>query len=233
MPPEIQNLFVTVITIALLHTISGPDHYLPFIVLSKSGNWSLGKTVGWTLVCGLGHIASSVLLGLGGAALGWSVSRISGLETLRGGLAAWALLGFGVLYLLWALYRQYRNRPHKHFDATQDGNLYVYEHQHDGTVMPQQRFKVTPWVIFIIFVLGPCEPMIPLLFFPAAKNTWWVLPLLIAVYTICTLVTMLAMVLLGYYGLGFSRLKRLERYVHILGAATIILCAVGMLWLGW
>jgi hypothetical protein len=233
MPPDIQTLFATAITIALLHTLTGPDHYLPFIVLSKSGNWSLGKTIGWTLVCGLGHIASSVLLGLGGAALGWSVSRIHGLEELRGGLAAWALLGFGLLYLLWGLYRFYCNQTHQHFDAAQDGNLYVYEHQHGRAVAPQQRFKVTPWVIFLIFVLGPCEPMIPLLFFPAAQNIGWALPLLIATYTICTLVTMLAMVLLGYYGLGILRLQKLERYVHLLGAATIIICAVGMLWLGW
>jgi hypothetical protein len=233
MPPDVQALFVTTITIALLHTLTGPDHYLPFIVLSKSGKWGLGKTIGWTVVCGLGHIASSVLLGLGGAALGWSVSRITGLEELRGGLAAWALLGFGMVYLLWALYRFYRKQSHKHFDATTDGNLYVYEHQHGNAVAPQQRFKVTPWVIFLIFVLGPCEPMIPLLFFPAAQNTWWVLPLLIATYTVCTLLVMLAMVLLGYYGLAVVRMQKLERYLHILSAAAIILCAVGMLWLGW
>ncbi|HOD34406.1 MAG TPA: hypothetical protein PLR20_01590 [Syntrophales bacterium] len=31
-------------------------------------------------------------------------------------------------------------------------------------------FFHTPWVLFTIFVLGPSEPLIPVLMFPAARN---------------------------------------------------------------
>ena len=172
------------------------------------------------------------MLALGGAALGWSLSKVSWLEEVRGGIAAWVMLVFGVCYTIWGFYRLYKNNPHKHFDVENDG-LYFYEHRHNEAVAPTERYRVTPWVMFIIFLLGPCEPMIPLLYFQAAQNSLWGMLQLIVVYTVCTLITMLAMVLLGYYGIAFTTTKKLERYIHVLGGLTIFICGAGMLWMGW
>jgi sulfite exporter TauE/SafE len=233
MSAELQILLITAVSIACLHTLTGPDHYLPFIALSKSRGWSFGKTLLWTIVCGTGHVWSSVLLGLGGAAIGWSLSKVSWLEGIRGGIAGWVLLFFGLIYGAWGLMRAYQNRPHKHFDAYEDGNIYVYEHKHDQAVQPKERYKVTPWVMFIIFLLGPCEPMIPLLYFPAAQNSWSGMLLLIIVYTFFTLLTMSIMVILGYYGLSFLKTEKLERYMHALGGLTIFICGAGMIFLEW
>ena len=87
--------------------------------------------------------------------------------------------------------------------------------------------------MFIIFVLGPCEPMIPLLYYPAAQNSLTGMLLLIVVYTMVTLITMLSLVLLGYFGIAFIATQKIERYVHVLGGTTILLCGAGMLWMGW
>jgi hypothetical protein len=229
---EITLLLVSAVSISFLHTLSGPDHYLPFIALSKARGWSVSKTIFWTLVCGCGHVWSSVLLGLGGAALGWSVARLGGAEELRGGWAAWSLLVFGLVYSIWGIARAKGNRRHKHFDVQGEG-VYVFEHKHGEAVAPKERHAVTPWVMFIIFLLGPCEPMIPLLYFPAAKNSFSVMILLVMVYTLFTLLTMVAMVLLGYYGVGFFKTARLEKYMHALGGLTILTCGVGMVFLNW
>lgn len=233
MQSEMEVLIVAAISIACLHTVTGPDHYLPFIALSKSRGWSFAKTVSWTIVCGCGHVWSSVLLGLGGAAIGWSLSKISWMENVRGGIAGWVMLAFGFVYGTWGLYRAYKNNPHKHFDLQEDGAIYVYEHQHGAVVAPQDRHKVTPWVMFIIFILGPCEPMIPLLYFPAAKNSWGGMVILITIYTAVTLFTMVTMVVLGYLGIAFVKTEKLERYIHALGGLTIFICGAGMLFLGW
>ena len=233
MQSEMEVLIVAAISIACLHTVTGPDHYLPFIALSKSRGWSFAKTVSWTIVCGCGHVWSSVLLGLGGAAIGWSLSKISWMENVRGGIAGWVMLAFGFVYGTWGLYRAYKNNPHKHFDLQENGAIYVYEHQHGAVVAPQDRHKVTPWVMFIIFILGPCEPMIPLLYFPAAKNSWGGMVILITIYTAVTLFTMVTMVVLGYLGIAFVKTEKLERYIHALGGLTIFICGAGMLFLGW
>lgn len=230
---ELDILITTAITIACLHTVTGPDHYLPFIALSKSRGWSFGKTLMWTILCGCGHVWSSVLLGLGGAALGWSISKIGWLENIRGGIAGWVLLLFGLIYGIWGLYRAFKNNPHKHFDTYEDGSIYVYEHKHGVAVQSKERHKVTPWVMFIIFLLGPCEPMIPLLYFPAAKNSWYGMFILIIVYTFFTLATMVVMVILGYYGLAFTKTEKLERYVHAIGGLTLFICGAGMVFMGW
>ena len=233
MPSEMQVLAVTAISIACLHTVTGPDHYLPFIALSKSRGWSFAKTIGCTIICGCGHVWSSVLLGLGGAAIGWSLSKINWIENIRGGIAGWVMLVFGFIYGSWGLHRAYKNNPHKHFDLQDDGSIYVYQHKHGETVTPQNRHKVTPWVMFIIFILGPCEPMIPLLYFSGAKNSWSGIILLIGIYTVVTLLTMITMVTLGYKGLAFVKTEKIERYMHAIGGLTIFICGVSMLFLGW
>ena len=233
MPTDLQVLLLAAITIACLHTFTGPDHYLPFIALSRSKKWSLSRTLFWTLVCGLGHVLSSVVLGLGGAAIGWSLSKLKWLEGIRGSIAGWMLLGFGIAYGIWGLLQARRNRRHKHFDVYDDGFVYMYEHQHGTAVASKDRHAVTPWVLFLIFVLGPCEPMIPLLYFPAAKNAWWGMGILIFVYALFTLATMIAMVVAGYHGTRVLKTDVLEKYMHALGGLTIFICGLGMVFLNW
>ncbi|MEJ7680967.1 MAG: hypothetical protein WKG06_24575 [Segetibacter sp.] len=233
MQTETEVLMIAAVSIACLHTVTGPDHYVPFIALSKARGWSFTRTIFWTIVCGCGHVWSSVLLGLGGAAVGWSLSKVSWLENVRGGVAGWALTGFGLAYGIWGFIKARRSSQHKHFDIYDDGSIYVYEHKHGEIVAPKERHAVTPWVMFLIFVLGPCEPMIPLLYFPAANNSWFGMVLLIVVYTLFTLATMLLMVVLSYYGFAFFKTEKLERYVHALGGMTIFICGAGMVFLGW
>jgi sulfite exporter TauE/SafE len=233
MQSEMEILIIAAISVASLHTLTGPDHYLPFIALSKSRNWSVSKTIGWTIICGSGHVMSSVLLGLGGATLGWSLSKLNLLENIRGGIAGWVMLLFGICYGIWGLYRAFKNNPHKHFDLQENGDIYVFRHIHGESVSPKERYKVTPWVMFIIFILGPCEPMIPLLYFPAAQKSWWGMILLIGIYSLVTLIMMVALVLLGYYGIAFVKTEKIERYLHALGGLTISICGAGMLWMGW
>lgn len=233
MSSETWILLLSTLSVAFLHTAAGPDHYLPFIVLSKSRNWSFAKTLRWTMICGLGHIGSSVLLALGVAALGWSLSSLQWLEGVRGSIAGWALLVFGILYAGWGFYRLFSNSAHKHFDMQENGELYVFEHQHGTSALASQKFKVTPWVMFVIFLLGPCEPMIPLLYFPAVKNNGMLMFSLIVLYTIVTLFTMLIMVSIGYKGYRFFRLEKAEKYMHLVAGFTIMLCGAGMLFFGW
>jgi uncharacterized membrane protein YqjE len=154
-------------------------------------------------------------------------------ETIRGGLAAWILLAFGLIYCIWGIIKGRQNSKHKHFDVYDDGSIYVFEHKHGEVVSPKERHRLTPWVMLLIFVLGPCEPMIPLLYYPAAKNSLYAMFLLIIVYTAFTLVTMVVMVTMGYYSFSLLKTNKLERYMHALGGLTIFICGSGMVLMGW
>ncbi|MDB4582328.1 hypothetical protein N9164_04185 [Draconibacterium sp.] len=60
-----QNILIlTAASLGFVHTVLGPDHYIPFIALSKARNWSLPKTLGVTALCGIGHVLGSIAIGL-------------------------------------------------------------------------------------------------------------------------------------------------------------------------
>ena len=225
-------LILSAITISFLHTATGPDHYLPFIVLSRSRKWSVYKTAGLTIVCGLGHILSSVLIGLIGVVLGWQLTKLTWFQDIRGNISGWALLLFGLIYLGWGIWKAYSNRAHKHFDVYDD-NVYVYEHQHGKVVYPQQKVKVTPLILLAIFVMGPSEPLVPLLFYSGLNRSALEIGVIITVFAISTVLTMLIMVLLGLYGFSFFKTNKLERYMHAMSGAVVTVCGAGMVFLGW
>ncbi|WEK21720.1 MAG: hypothetical protein P0Y49_11305 [Candidatus Pedobacter colombiensis] len=232
MTSTLLTLSITAITISFFHTASGPDHYLPFIVLSRSRKWSMPKTISLTVICGFGHILSSVLLGLFGVFLGWQLNRITWFQDIRANVSSWALLGFGLLYLLYGLRQAYLNKPHKHFDVMGE-DVYVFEHQHGEPVMQNKRVKVTPLVLFAIFVMGPSEPLVPLLFYSGVNRSISEVVVLIGVFTISTILTMVGMVFLGIYGYSFFKADKLERFVHAIGGVVVTICGIGMVFLGW
>ena len=75
-------------------------------------------------------------------------------------------------------------------------HLGEHSHVHDGL----SGKALTPWVLFVIFVFGPCEPLIPLLMYPAAGGGWGDLFIVTAVFGGVTTATMLAAVFLGKAG---------------------------------
>ncbi len=226
------SLSITAISIAFIHTAAGPDHYLPFIVLRKSRGWSLHKTLMLAIVCGFGHVFSSILLGLVGVFMGWQLSQIEIFQDVRGEMSSWALLIFGLVYLGYGLWKARKVQAHKHFDVMQE-DVYVYEHKHGDVYAPQKRVKVTPLVLFAIFVMGPSEPIIPLLFFSGTHRSPTEIVWLILLFTLTTVLTMVGMVLLGNVSYNKIRTESFERYSHAIGGFTISLCAFGMLFLGW
>ncbi|WP_333863419.1 hypothetical protein [Sphingobacterium sp.] len=235
MNTTLYALAITAITISFFHTASGPDHYLPFIVLSKSKKWSFGKTILWTIICGLGHVFSSVILGIIGVYLGWQLNKISWLQDMRGNISSWALFIFGLGYLLYGIWKMSKKHSHKHF-AVMGDEVYVHEHTH-GKSSPghyhQNKTKVTPLVLFAIFVMGPSEPLIPLLFFSGAHRSMPEVIILISTFTITTVITMIGMVVLGIYGYNLLNTEKLDRYVHAISGTVLSICGAGMLFLGW
>jgi ABC-type nickel/cobalt efflux system permease component RcnA len=183
----------------------------------------------------VGHVGSSVLLGLIGVALGLAVNRLEGIEETRGGLAAWLLIGFGLAYMTWGIVHAVRNRPHTHLHAHADGTVHSHPHQHQAdhlhpheTSAAERSRSLTPWLLFTIFIFGPCEPLIPLLMYPAAKASIWGVALVTLLFSLATLFTMTIMV--GLLVGGFSRIRFgiLERYSHALAGAMVLACGAAV-----
>ena len=233
---ELLILSITAISIGFFHTLLGPDHYLPFIVMARTRRWSLLKT-GWvTFLCGIGHIMSSVLLGIIGVALGIAVTRLEILESFRGNLAAWALIAFGLVYFIWGLRQAIRNRPHAHLHDHIDEGDHVHTHVHNKEHLhihnKEKAANLTPWVLFTIFVFGPCEPLIPILMYPAAKKSIFGLIWVTGIFAAVTIATMLGVVIISTFGINLLPMKKLERYTHAIAGGTIFICGLAIQFLG-
>ncbi len=236
MTHEIQVLAGTAAAIGFLHTLMGPDHYLPFIVMSKSGKWSMSKTCFITLLCGLGHVLSSVVLGAIGIAMGIAVSKLEAFESFRGGIAGWALIAFGLVYFVWGVRRAIRNKPHSHIHM--HGEELTHEHLHVHTKghlhvhTDTNKQNMTPWVLFTIFVFGPCEPLIPILMYPAAESNTAAIILVAGIFSLATIGTMMTIVVVSTFGLNLLPMSKLERYSHALAGAAIFLCGFAIQFMG-
>ncbi len=231
---QLNVLLIAAVSIAFFHTLFGPDHYLPFIVLGKSRKWSIKKTIGITLGCGLGHILGSVILGLIGIAAGIAIHKLEFFESVRGSLAGWLLIAFGLSYFVWGMRKAIKNKAHQHWHKHSDGTYHQHLHNHheEHAHVHDAKASLAPWTIFIIFVLGPCEPLIPLLMYPAAKNNYLALFLVVAVFGLVTLATMLGMVLIALFGFNFLPLNKLNRFSHALAGFAILMCGLAMQFLG-
>ena len=235
MSPDTTLLLATAASVGFLHTVLGPDHYLPFIAMGRAGSWSRTRTLAVTALCGIGHVAGSVVLGLIGIAFGLSLARLEAFESSRGSLAAWGLIAFGLIYTVWGIRKALRGHRHAHLHAHPSGTLHLHEHAHSGEHVhvhaSRSGPRMTPWVLFVIFLFGPCEALIPLLMFPAAMESMGALLLVTLTFGFATVTTMLGAVLVGSEGLRWLPLRRLEPYAHAAAGVTVLLCGVAILFL--
>ncbi|MFH1801034.1 MAG: hypothetical protein ABH891_09375 [Candidatus Omnitrophota bacterium] len=216
MTHESMILVTAAFSMGILHVILGPDHYVPFIVMAKARRWSCFKTAVITALCGVGHVGSSVVLGILGIHLGISLKKLVMFESVRGEWAAWGLIAFGLVYFIYGLRRVLKGRFEAHHPDQQKLTQWV------------------PWTLFVVFVLGPCEPLIPVFMFPAMQHDLMTTALVTGVFSGMTLLTMLGIVLVSVFGMNFlpSVSGQLERYGHAFAGLVILLCGFGVRFLG-
>ncbi|RME71319.1 MAG: hypothetical protein D6781_04475 [Verrucomicrobia bacterium] len=207
---SVHLLAVTAVGVGLLHTIIGIDHTIPFVALGRARRWTLRRTLGLTAVCGIGHVAASLGIAVIGIFAGAAMEDLQWFDAMRGGLAAWALIVFGCTYAVWGWVR--RKRPHTHVE--EDDAL--------------ASWSVGRWGLLIAFVLGPCEPLVPLLIVPGLESGWGAAMFVAVVFSISTLAAMLGVVTLGCYGLKSIRGGLAIHHADVLAGIAIAASGVAI-----
>ena len=200
-------LLAAAVSVAFFHSLA-PDHWLPFVALAQGGRWPMAK-LGWvTLLAGIGHVASSLLLGLLGLWAGLALHRMQGMEAWRGSVGIWLLIGFGVAYALWGL--KHAQHHHPHITVEEAVKAYAVRRM---------------WMLMAIMVFGPCEPLIPLMFVAAQQGlpTVWAMS---AVFSVVTVGMVVGQSCLSYAGVRLVSAPWLERYAHALAGLVIVLTAL-------
>lgn len=164
---DFYSAVILVAGIAFVHTVSGPDHYLTFWSMAKSHSWTARRTFLFVFLCGLSHVAASLVIALPAVFLGEQLLGALEIQHARGRLVGWLLIAIGLFYL----YRAFKSQ------------------------MLSAKALVRGTPLFFVFLLGPCEPIIALLMAQQAVGAGH-MATLIAAYTISTVATMCGCVLI-------------------------------------
>ena len=204
------TLLVSAVSVAFFHALA-PDHWMPFVALAQGSRWSTARLAWVTTLAGLGHVASSLLLGCLGLWAGVAIHRLRGVEAWRGSVGLWLLIGFGVAYAVWGF--KHAQHHHPHVSVQDVARLYA-----------TRRL----WMLVAIVVFGPCEPLIPLMFVASQQgmSAVWALS---AVFSLVTVAMVVGQSTLSYAGVRLITSPWMERYAHALTGAAILLTAVFVL----
>ena len=165
------------------------------------------------MISGIGHVGSSILLGAVGILLGFSIHNLRAVEAQRAEIGLWLLIGFVVAYTIWGL--------KKSLD---------YKHEHIS-INEMNSKTITLWTLFALFVLGPCEPLIPLMFL-ATEYGWPGIFMTSLTFSLVTIFMMVTQALLAYIGIQLIRHDLSERYSHAFAGLVIVLTGAFVMFIG-
>jgi nickel/cobalt exporter len=205
-------LLVSTLSIAFFHALA-PDHWMPFAAIGKAQKWSKIKLAWITFLSGLGHVGISIVFSIIGILLGFSLSKLKSIEGHRGELVLWLLIGFGVAYMLWGI-KKAKEKKHVHLE--------------EGKLKAQ---TVAMWTMFAVIVLGPCEPLVPLMFLGYSYG-WPGVIAVGVVFSAVTIIMMLAQSLLAFMGVQLIKGDIMERYAHALAGLVIALTGILVMAMG-
>jgi nickel/cobalt transporter (NicO) family protein len=213
--------------IGAFHTLA-PDHWVPFAALARAERWSTKRTALVTVLCGLGHVTVSVVLGLCGVIFGLGLLQSFG-RRLEG-VAGFLLIAFGVAYGLWGLHRSVQAQWHHHSGTVP--HWHIGHHGHAHRHGPAGAGPMTPLALFALFSADPCVAVIPLMF-AAAPLGWTSTLVVVTAYEVATIATMVMLVLPARAAASAVRSIWADRYGDALAGGVIAVVGAVVVGMGW
>lgn len=218
-------LALSAVSVGVLHTLVGPDHYLPFVAIGSARGWSRRRLLAVTVGCGCAHILSSLVIALiVGGLMGLGAARVEEVFGWQGTAVAWTLVVLGIGYAAWGLWR-----PRRHRHLPDGSHLPAGMTAADAAAPGLSNRDVTVWALVLVFVFGPCEAMIPLVMLPTAQGSVGGIVLVLVLFGATTVATMTVAVMLLHSGVRLLPMDKLARVAHPLAGAVVALCGVAIL----
>jgi hypothetical protein len=214
-------LVLTTIVTAVVHTLI-PDHWLPFVLVSRAERWSTRRTILMTTVSASLHVLVSIALGLAvvAAERGAAAAMVEMGERLEA-LTGWLLVVFGGVYMGWFLLRG----GHVH-------SFGMHPHHSPMDAEPEVRrgrFKdISGYALTFIVGFNPCILLIPCVYGAAQLSTLTLVAVAVA-FAVSTVGSMVAVTLLGLKGTARLTSPFLTRYGEAFSGALIVLVGLAVL----
>ena len=200
---------LTAAAVGALHSVA-PDHWVPFAALARARRWSAAHTARITILCGLGHVTVSAILGIVALVTGLKAVHAIGIRLEEH--ATLLLMGFGTVYMVWGLWRSFRRDP-----------LAVLHHQHHHHARGRNDHDhgLTEWSLFTLFSLDPCVAVIPMIV-AASAGGWAAVGGVVLVYEAATIAAMIVLVGVAVAGVRTMRFPFLDRFGDAVAGGLIL-----------
>ena len=232
-------LVLSVAVVGVLHTMV-PDHWVPIVLLARQRGWSKTETARASLQAGVGHVLTTLVIGLAVWLAGVAVATRFG--QIVNFVASLALIGFGawIGFSSWLELRRGSGHHHHHHGHHDHQAKHDHEHDHDhrqedefianGNSAARNSGTSSRMALLLILGSSPMVEGIPA-FFAAGKYGPTVILIMAVVFALSTIVTYVTLCVYSAAGLQRLRLGPLERYGEVLSGAFIAL--VGLVFLVW
>ena len=195
------TLITAALVLSILHGVI-PNHWLPVLAISKKEKWDLSETTRVTILAGLAHAASTVLIGVLLALIGAKLAVV--VESFTAFIAPGLLVALGIFYI-------YQHSRHHHFHL----------HGHPEQVSKNRLIFSLASAMFF----SPCFEIEPY-FLVAGAQGLWLVAMLAGLYTIVTVSGMVIWVRLAHRGLLKMNWHSLEHNAGIITGITLVLSGI-------
>ena len=186
------------VIISLLHALI-PNHWLPVLAIGKKEGWSLAQTSRITLIAGLSHVISTLVVGLLLGLIGGELAEY--LDHFTHVIAPSILILLGLYFI----------RQH-----------YRHQHFHLGKEKLEKKTKgAIVRALVIAMFLSPCME-IEAYFLLAGAMGWYMVIFIAAMYSVITIVGMLIWVRVVYKGLVKLNWHKWEHNAGIITGLTLV-----------
>lgn len=196
------NILLGSILLSLLHAVI-PNHWLPVLAIGRKENWTLKEVTKVTLLSGLAHALSTIVIGI---VLGLLSIQLAGtIEYFTKLIAPISLVALGTFFI-------YQHHRHKHF------------HLHEIPKPSLSKTKIIMALVIAMF-LSPCMEIEAYFMLAGTKGIWAVL-LIAALYLFISVSGMVFWVRLAYKGVLKLNWHSLEHNAGIITGWTLVITGI-------
>ena len=196
------SLLIGSLLISLLHAVI-PNHWLPVLAIGKKEGWSLAETTRITLIAGMAHVISTIVIGVLLAMIGSELT--THIEDFT------KIIGPSILILIGLYFvRQHYTHHHFHLEKMQ------IERKSKGAVVT---------ALVIVMFLSPCME-IEAYFLLAGSKGWYFLVTIAGLYSIITIAGMLIWIRIAYQGLLKLNWHKWEHNAGIITGLVLIITGI-------
>ncbi len=212
-------LVATTIITAVVHTLI-PDHWLPFVLVSRAERWSPRRTISVTAASALLHVVVSIALGILIVVLGRGAGQaVMGFAEEIESMTGWLLVIFGLAYMGWFLLRG----GHVH-----SFGMHPHHAPDDPDPPATERRALTGYALAFIVGFNPCILVVPIVYGAARLGRLTLLAVALA-FAVTTVITMVGATLIGHHGTSRLTSPFLTRYGEALSGGLIALTGLALM----